>query len=144
MSVVTTSDKDLDNDDVQVISIDGSRYKRDIRLSAMDYMASFFHDKTLQSGAPIPNHILYSEDNISLVINTRMASRGIDLFYEVFEDEIDVRDDKDAPLPADVSFLMAVHRECAHRRIPKQYASGIAVIYLRLCANLPRKMKASA
>lgn len=152
MSVVKISDTDQDEirgysqdqEEVQSINIDASRYKTDIRLSAIDYIQSFFRDKFLANGSHIPSGLLYAEENISLVMNTRMAN-GIDKFYSVFEEEFDIAACPDGPLPADIAFLMVVHRECAHRNIPKQYASGIAIVYLKLCAKLPRKeMRRSA
>jgi hypothetical protein len=151
MSVVMMNDTDQDeikgysdHEEVQTINIDASKYKSDIKLSAVDYIESFFRDKHLANGSHIPSGLLYSEENISLVMNTRMA-KGIDHFYTVFNDEFDIDACPAGPLPADIAFLMVVHRECAHRNIPKQYASGIAIIYLRLCAKLPRReMRMSA
>lgn len=132
-----------DQEEVTTINIAESRYKKDIRLSAVDYMASFFRDKTLVDGTSIPHVVLFSDDNVSMVMNTRMA-KGIDHFYTVFEEEFESSLSPDGQLPSDIAFLMVVHKECARRNIPKQYASGIAIIYLRLCAKLPRKMRKSA
>lgn len=144
MNVISMSSATVqDDEEVQVINLEVSRHKDDIWLSGIDYIRSFFHDKKLYCGSPIPDESLYTDNNISLVINSRMST-GIDVFYDVFADEIDIDCKSPCHEDADIAFLLSVYLECAYRNIPKQYAAGIAILYLKLCAALPRKMRASA
>lgn len=123
-----------------MISLADSRYKEEIKRMASDYVDIFFHDKKLTSGRPIIQDELHTDDHVSLVMNTGMLD-GIQMFYETFNADYVAPPESRVPLLAfEIRFLMRVFDECSRLQIPKQFASGIAMIYLKMCSNVPKKM----
>lgn len=106
-------------------------YDSDIVNNIVEHMNNFFYDKTLSCGAKISDDLLYTKENIYLVRYCRMADEGIELFYKTYSDMFESGND--------LKLLLSIHRQCFKRKIPKENVSGIALIYLKHCVNLPRK-----
>jgi hypothetical protein len=138
---IHTGGKEVDS---SLAIINASRFKSEIRYSASDHIDSFFNDKSLPSGQPIPRAALHDVSNIDFVIDTGLEE-AIDTFYCELEGTFLVpTDDKDHLILWRERFLLDLLHQCKCRDIPKQYAGGIAVLFLRYSCNLPAKMRASA
>ena len=113
--------------------------EKNIEEYARHYITLFFADKEMHYGGLIPKHILLSDSYVKLVANTDVC-KGIDEVYLHFgqnEEEFDLESEDDT-LPEDISFLINTHRECSILGVPKEFVSGITIMYLELCKGVKR------
>lgn len=90
-----------------------------------DLITLFFFDKEFTWGGPIPERILYSDQNLHRVQNTTI-SEGVNRFYEIVWDI----------WPNAQQRVVDVLNQCAKRHIPKQFAAGIMLMYFTLCEGV--------
>ena len=98
------------------------------------YIDLFFKDRQMHYGGNIPKHYLTLPDFVNLVINTDICNGIDECYYRLGKTEML----EDAHISDDVRMLIDILGECAKAGIPKQFASGIALMYLELCKGVKR------
>ncbi len=124
---IETEEDTLDGDSVEML---------------IKYFDEYFDNKEYYCGGEIPHNMIYNEENYRLVLNTSMEE-GIDQMHFIFEQN---------PPPSDFSNILGwgpsriseLLVECASKRIPKQFAPGLILIYLDVCEGLRYKEQESA
>ena len=115
----------IDDLDFEVEKTPQFEYERvDLKEHAKRCIDLYFSDKN------ISKQILHSDKYLNLLINTDFV-KGVDLVYQIIG--INCNNDRKGQLPSDVSYLLAMLRDCSRRDIPRQFAIGIIIMHLELC-----------
>ena len=108
----------------------------DIQKLAKDYIGRFFINREMHCGGFIPDRLMYSDHNISMVLNTNVES-GVKLAYAAMEEAELFPVCVDSQLISDdVKLVISVYHQCAKLGIPKEFASGILLMYLEFCEGI--------
>ena len=113
-------------------------FLKDAQSVAKGYIEVFFKDKEHYHGGKIKKEYLYSEKNLSRVLNTDVSS-GILEAYSKIKNHPDIVIDEDENagiITDDVRLSMSIFDQCSKRGIPKQFAGGILLMYLDLCEGI--------
>lgn len=106
----------------------------DLRELVIFYLDMFFSGKKSKSGEAISPHLYRNEEVIDLIMNLSM-SNGIDMIYSILKKKFKEKTTK-GKLPADIDYTINILRHCARMGIPRNYAPGIIIMYLKLCEGL--------
>jgi hypothetical protein len=108
----------------------------DAQELARNYIEDFFSDKEMYCGGKVSIDVLHSPSYITMILNTDVCN-GVSAAYAMLAacDEIDC-DAELGMVATDVRLVVSVLQQCSDRGIPKQFASGMLLIYLELCEGL--------
>jgi len=103
---------------------------------AKDSIKKFFNEREMYCGGKVPDRLLLTEKNISLVANTTLES-GVALAYEAIEKSGNYNSEaSDSLVPEDVKLVISNIKACAKLRIPQRYIPGIMLLNLKFCEGL--------
>jgi hypothetical protein len=112
-------------------------FVNDLSAIAKYEINEFFHDKQLHCGGPISEEILYASPNIVMVLNTTMSNgvktafKSIDQFSENPEKE-----DEGGVVTEEMKLVLSILDHACERRVPKEHAAGIMLMYLEICRGI--------
>lgn len=107
----------------------------DVRERAIQCITSFFSEKEMHCGGPIPSRLLLTQRNISLVLNSSVEIT-LSKIYDSIEPHFEQLDPESGLVAEDVKLVISVLKQCSQAGIPKEFATGILVIYLECCEGL--------
>jgi hypothetical protein len=119
-------------DDIEQQSSDCIFTKEDLKSLARSYMVTLFNDKRDRDGLKIHPEILFTERNISLVLNSDICNLMPAIYAAIaprFRKENAKRKSK---ISADVECVLNVLNECSRLGIPKCCAAGLLAVYVEV------------
>jgi hypothetical protein len=111
------------------------KFLPDLTELAKQYIVNFFADKEMHCGGPIPTRILLTQRNISLVMNASVEAT-LPRIYSCIEPHFEQLDADSGLLAEDVKLVISILKQCSQAGIPKEFATGILVVYLECCEGL--------
>jgi hypothetical protein len=127
-------EEDIDNDLVEFYT---SSFVPDVKMLVKGHLIDFFDGREMHCGGNIPQCLLCSEQNISMVLNTRLE-KGIHRAYKgiALDGNISTEAASDSLVPEDIKMVVSVMNAAAKRKIPPQYIPGIVLLYLEYCEGI--------
>jgi hypothetical protein len=128
----------------EVANIKFDDAKAKMIISAKNYLAYFFSDKTMHCGGKIPKQFLFNERRVCTAINMDLSS-AVDKVYGALANDIPVEDvledDKDdddstGVVTDDMKKVIEVLEVFQCARIPQMFFGGFLLIYLELCEGI--------
>ena len=109
----------------------------DFRDWARICLSTFFKNKVDTDGNEINQEILFTERNISLVLNLDICN-GMPYIYDAIEllykkKVVNKEFDRKGKIPEDVVFIIGLLKECSKLSIPKSFITGIIAVYIEVC-----------
>ena len=120
-------------------------------ITAKNYLAYFFSDKTMHCGGKIPKHFLFNERRVHTTVNIQLGP-AVDKVYKAlaketdiipnelsFEDILDEEsddDDNSGTVTDDMKKVIELLEVFQCARIPQQFMGGFLMIYLELCEGI--------
>lgn len=109
-------------------------FHHDLKALAKQYMEQFFKDKSLHCGGKIPRSLLYTEQNLSMVMNYDI-SKGVDHAYGALEpllspEEIRISR-QTGEATRDIKLVNETLNLLARSGVPQQFAGGMLILFLR-------------
>jgi hypothetical protein len=115
----------------------GGLTREEKRKYATASMKLFFGDKSLFYGGSIPEYLLYTDENLNIVMDTKIIE-GVKTVFEAMEEESsEARNSikfNGGILPS-TERVISVLEECGRLFIPKPFAAGIMILYFQFCEN---------
>lgn len=121
-------------EEVDVSELEISETFENRRKTARRCVETFFEEKELFCGGEIPNNMLLAPDRISMVASTDVCT-AIETAYAALEDQAEI-DEKTEFVTDDIRLVLNVFTECKNKKIPKEYAGGILLLYLEFCIGI--------
>jgi hypothetical protein len=121
---------DLDEEELQ----DDCIFSKDDLIGlAKTYLSLFFKNRLDSDGNPMDPEILFSERNISLVLNCDICS-GMPLFYDAVKSKYRKENIKrKGKIQADVECVLQLLNQCSKVSVPKCFAAGLIAVYAEMC-----------
>lgn len=111
-------------------------FVEDIQVLAKEYINRFFVTQEMYCGGKIPDRFLFTEENISLVMNTNLED-GVRQAYKIIENDGHYSSDAvESLVPDDVKLVIRVMNTCAKLSIPPEFIPGIVLLYLQYCEGM--------
>lgn len=110
-------------------------FLQDLTELAKQYILNFFADKEMYCGGSIPTRMLLTPRNISLVMNSSVEAT-LGKIYEYIEPHFKQLSADSGLIAEDVKLVISILKQCSNAGIPKEFATGILVIYLEHCEGL--------
>lgn len=130
---------DVENPDIfkDHPEFDCNTYVQDLKFLVKFYISLYFENKRCLAGQPFTEEVLHSPEHVDLVLHMDIC-KGADLFYETMgtTEEVNRVAERNGQLAEDVKKLISLLNECAKLGIPSCFASGICILYLKLCDGL--------
>jgi hypothetical protein len=130
---------DVENPDIfkDHPEFDCDTYIQDLKFLVKFYTSLYFENKSCLAGKAISEEVLHAPEHVDLVLHMDIC-KGADLFYKMMgtSDEVNKTAERNGQLADDVKKLISLLNECAQLGIPPCFASGICILYLKLCEGL--------
>jgi hypothetical protein len=111
----------------------------DVRVLTRQYMEQFFSNKMLHCGGKIPRSLLYTDTHISMVMNFDI-SKGVDRAYEALEPLLSPEEvalsKQTGEATSDIKLVNDTLNLLARSGIPKQFAGGMMLLYLKFVEGI--------
>lgn len=106
----------------------------DLRCLVSQYIQQFFKDKSFSGGGKIPNSILVTDRNISIVANYDII-KGVQRAYSNLK-EHPLASESLGEVTGDIRLVSSILQELAKSSIPQQFAGGMMLLYLELVIGI--------
>jgi len=110
-------------------------FLQDLTELAKQYILNFFSNKEMYCGGSIPTKMLLTPRNISLVMNASVEAT-LSRIYSCIQPHFKQLDSDSGLVAEDVKLVISILKQCSKAGIPKEFATGILVIYLEHCEGL--------
>jgi len=131
-------DSGEEDDSGPVKSVYVGSFLEDVKSIAREYMQRFFNGRQMHCGGKIQDRVLWSERNISLVLNTNIE-QGVQIAYAAMEEAEylpTLQVASDSFVADDIKFIIRILKQCAKMKIPKEFAAGIMLLFLEYCEGI--------
>lgn len=119
--------------------LESDEFLDDVVCLAKQYVGQYFRDKRTLEGTPIPEYLLYERSRISDVLNVSLFD-AVGIAYEALEKTLDPQDlsraEKFGHVTEDIKLVQYVLSDLARRKVPKQFAGGMLLMYLEFCEGV--------
>jgi hypothetical protein len=129
----------------ELVKIKPEDSRAKMAISAKNYLAYFFSDKTMHCGGKIPKQFLFNERRVKTTINIDLGS-AVDKVYkalandvpieDVVEEELDDEEDNSGIVTDDMKKVIELLEIFQCARIPQMFFGGFLLIYLELCEGI--------
>ena len=109
-----------------------SIYRPDEEIEVKMFLSRFFKDKQLFDGSSIPDEMLYDKENLDILIDIEFTDQMDMIYREMGTSQCGDRD-QGGNISWDVRFVLNHLKECSGLKIPRKYAAGIILIFVKLC-----------
>ena len=105
--------------------------------AAVKHMVRFFANKEMHCGGKICQKQLLSSRHISIVALTGLEG-GVEYAYQLMEDAgLFTVSKKDLNgIAPDVALVIRVLNDCARMGVPKEFSTGMMLLYLKFCEGI--------
>lgn len=108
----------------------------DVNELSRQYIERFFADREMHCGGGIPDYLLFSKYNISLILNTNIENGVKRAYHAIAQAERFPPCVDSGIVPDDVKLVMAILKQCAKVGIPKEFAAGVMLLHLEYCEGI--------